>query len=365
MITLVRFDRQRHASGRMSGWPGRAMAAVAVLAFGAALPSAGLAHGPDPVAGSGVWYPNQTVPYTWASGQVPPTWLQGAVNGAANDANATRASRAAVFNLQAGAASRVAYGEPTGCSTSGIACFSRSAPTSFRVWFRAHGYRFDWGTLRWCQGPSGSVDGCFDAENIGLDELGHVLGLGHHVNYVNQSDYADAVVQATSRARPLSGWNVHAFGRCDVARLQLLYGRPAATDPFSSCLSLATVTSISPSSWSAWSGGSVAFTATVRTAASSSYAALSDDAVSNRTVVLERRFPGAISWTTVGTMAPQAGVGAYALTATITGSYEWRARFPRPPGEGISGSTSAAALVSMQGCAVCPNRMGAATGPGR
>ncbi len=365
MTTLARFGRQGRFRSRGSGRAARAVTVVAVLALGAALPSAGLAHGPDPVAGSGIWYPNQAVPYTWASGQVPPTWLQGAVNGAANDANATRASRAAVFNLQAGAASRVAYGEPTGCSTSGIACFSRSAPTSFRVWFRADGYRFDWGTLRWCQGPSGSVDGCFDAENIGLDELGHVLGLGHHVNYANDSDYADAVVQATSRARPRTGWNVHALGRCDVARLQLLYDRQTTAAPFSSCLSLSSVTSIVPSSWSAWSGGSIAFTATVRTAVSSSYGALSGDGVSNRTVVLERRFPGAATWTTVGTMTPQAAAGTYAMTATVTGSYEWRARFPKPTGEGILGSTSAAVFVSLQSCGICPNAMGAATGPGR
>ena len=324
-----------------------------------------LGHSPDPITGSGLWSPDQVVPYTWASGQVPPAWLQTAVNGAANDANASRASSAALFSLQAGAASRVAYGEPTGCSLSGIACFSRSAPTSFRVWFRAHGYYFQWGTLRWCQGPSGYVDGCFDAENIGLDELGHVLGLGHHVNYANDSDYADAVVQAVSRTRPRAGWNAHIFGRCDVARLQLLYDRQTTAAPFSSCLSVSTSTSMSPSAGSALAGTPVTFTATLRTVVSSAAGALSGDPISERTIVLERRFPGATAWTAVATMAPQATAGSYAATATITGAYEWRASFTKPPGDGVLGSASTPVQVAVVICAVCPDAMSAPAGGAR
>jgi hypothetical protein len=96
---------------------------------------------------------------------------------------------------------------------------------------------------------------------------------------------------------------------------------------------------------------------------SSSYGALSGDPVSNRTIVLERRFPGAATWTTVATMTPQSSAGTYAATATITGKYEWRARFPRPSGEGILGSASAAIAVSVQSCRTCPAALGAATGP--
>src|SRR3712207_8349158 len=47
--------------------------------------------------------------------------------------------------------------------------------------------------------------------------------LDHHVNLADESDYRDSVVQTVSRAKPRSGWNAHAYGRCDVAQLQRQY----------------------------------------------------------------------------------------------------------------------------------------------
>jgi hypothetical protein len=339
---------------RQLGLGARALLAASLAA---AVPAATHAHGPDPALGS-PWSPNQNLVWNWAPGQVPPSWLQAAFDRAAADSNNTRGSRAGVFVRQTGAPSTVAYGEPTGCSSAGIACFSRNAPSSFRIWFRAQGYRFDWGTLRWCQGPSGYLDGCFDAENIALDELGHVEGLGHHQNYGDNRDYRDAVVQTVSRSKPRAGWDAHAYGRCDVARLQLLYDRPSTWSPFSTCLSIATVTTLSPSSTSALLGTQVSMTATLRSAASSAYGALSNDLISGRTVVLQRRFPGASSWTTVTTMAPGSGTGTYAATVTITGSYEWRAAFATPAGEGLGASSSTWVAVSGVPCTICPAVIG-------
>jgi hypothetical protein len=188
-------------------------AVIAVVTIAAALPSTTLGHGPDPAISSSAWTPNQALPWTWASTQVPPAWLQAAFERATADSNASRSSRAGIFVRQSGTSNTVAYGEPTGCSPAGIACFSRNVPYSYRIWFRAHGFRFDWGTLRWCQGPSGYVNGCFDVENIALDELGHVEGLGHHLNYGDERDYRDAVVQTASRVKPQSGWDAHVYGR--------------------------------------------------------------------------------------------------------------------------------------------------------
>ena len=81
------------------------------------------------------------------------------------------------------------------------------------MWLREQGHVFDWGTLKWCQTYTNPPNGCYDAENISLDEFGHVDGLGHHVNKDDGSDYLDAVVQTYSRTKPNTGWNVHAFGR--------------------------------------------------------------------------------------------------------------------------------------------------------
>ena len=91
------------------------------------------------------------------------------------------------------------------------------------MWLREQGHVFDWGTLKWCQAYASPPNGCYDAETIALDEFGHVEGLDHHVNYADDSDYVDAVVQTYSRTKPSTGWNMHAFGRCDVATLQLQY----------------------------------------------------------------------------------------------------------------------------------------------
>ena len=69
-------------------------------------------------------------------------------------------------------------------------------------------------------------NGCYDAETIALDEFGHVEVLDHHVNYADDRDYTDAVVQTFSRTKPRDGWNMHVLGVCDIATLQIRYDVP-------------------------------------------------------------------------------------------------------------------------------------------
>ena len=116
------------------------------------------------------------------------------------------------------------------------------------MWFRPHGWPFDWGTLRWCQGMATPANGCYDAENVALDEFGHIEIIGHHVNYADERDFLDSVVQYAARSRPKEGWNEHVFGRCDIARLQLEYELRISAALVSTCLSLATSLSLVPSS---------------------------------------------------------------------------------------------------------------------
>ncbi len=341
------------SSIRRAGAP---LAALAALALSAA-PAA--AHGPDPSVGGVPWGQDQAVTYQWRAGQVPPDWMAGAIDAAAADASMTRAARAATFaRTTGGSASLVAYGEPTGCSAAGIACFDRSgAPSSFRMWFRAHGYAFDWGTLLWCQGLATIANGCFDAENIALDEFGHVEILNHHLNLADGSDYLDAVVQAVSRARPSTGWQVHAFGPCDTARLQLVYDRRTARDLFSTCLDVGTTTSLAASASSIWLGTTVRFSATLRTTSTTSNGALANDPISGRAVVLQRRAVGTQAWTTIGTMAAGAADGTYVLSASPTATYEWRSVFTPVPADGALASSSAAIRVTVSGCSGtgCPS----------
>ena len=152
------------------------------------------------------------------------------------------------MTYDAGGANPIGYGPGATCGVNGLACFTRSAPTGFTMWLREQGHVFDWGTLKWCQAYSSPPNGCYDAETIALDEFGHVEGLNHHGNYANDSDYLDAVVQTYSRTKPSSGWNMHAFGRCDVASLQLQYDMQTWSSKYSTCLDLATNLALSASS---------------------------------------------------------------------------------------------------------------------
>ena len=103
-----------------------------------------------------------------------------------------------------------------------------------------------------------------DAENIALDEFGHVEGLGHHDNYDSDSDYGDAVVQTYSRTKPSTGYNRHVFGRCDVARLQIMYDMLTTSSKYSTCLNLSTVLTITASTTQIIVGGSTTLVATLK-----------------------------------------------------------------------------------------------------
>lgn len=319
------------------------------------------AHGPDPLLGGALWAQDQTVTYQWRSGQAPPSWMATAIDNAAADTNRTRGARAATFTrVASGSASTIAYGEPTGCSSAGLACADRSgAPSSFKMWFRAQNYVFDWGTLRWCEGLATIANGCFDAETIALDEFGHIEDLGHHVNNANNADYLDAVVQALSRSRPDTGWYAHGFAPCDVARLQLEYDRQSTSALFSSCLAIATATTVGASSTGIWVGDPVKFTATLKTTSATANRALKGDPVSARSVVLQRRVVGSTTWTSIGAMTPSTTTeGTYVLTVSPTSTYEWSAVFVPATGDGITTSRSGVVKVTVSGCtgSGCPSR---------
>ncbi len=335
-----------HRIWRASGILAGALA-ISLTAHGAIL-----AHGPDPLLGGTLWGQDQSVAYTWRTGQVPPTWMQAAIDAGASDSNASRAARAAVLMRVAGATSLIAYGEPSSCGAAGIACADRSgAPKSFRMWVRAQGYMFDWGALRWCQAPGSNTNGCYDAESVALHEFGHVQVLGHHEDLADESDWADTVMHTVARAKPKAGYAPRAYGRCDTARLQLEYDRRTTDALFSSCLSIPTTLTLSASPSAIGVGESVSFTASLRTAAGTAQRALSNDPISGRLVVLQRRTSGSMAWVTVLTMTPSpSSDGTYGTTWSPTATYEWQAVFAAPAGDGITGSSSSVITVTVSGC---------------
>lgn len=333
----------------------RLLAGVIVLA--AILPSVApaAAHSPDPLLGGALWAQNQNVRYRWRAGEVPPAAMQTAITAAAAAAGATRQSKAATFTADPAGASWVNYGRNVACGVNGLACFSRAnAPNSFSMSFREQGHVFDWGVLRWCQLTLNQPDGCYDAQNIALDEFGHVDILNHHVNFADQHDYLDAVVQTLSHAKPAVGWSAHAFGRCDVATLQRKYDVPLSTTKYSTCLDLATTLSITTSTTFAGYGGSATFTSKLIVTDLAEYERMGGNAISGRTVTIQRRYPGG-TWTSVATMAGTGTAGTYAYTATgLTATADWRAVFAKPSGEGLRGATSGLVTVGASACSTAP-----------
>ena len=150
-----------------------------------------------------------------------------------------------------------------------------------------------------------------------------------------------------SRTKPNAGWNAHAFGRCDVASLQLQYDMQSWGAKYSTCLSLATTLALAASPTAIASGGTTTLTATLKVADVASYVRLALNPVALRTVTLQRRPAGTTAWTTVGTMANGAPSGTYTMSLSLQARTEFRALFARPPDEGLLAATSPTVVVAV------------------
>jgi hypothetical protein len=328
------------------------LALALAIASGHPLSAPISAHSPDPALGGGTFPQDGELLYDWRTGAVPPAPIRSAVNAAAGDVEETRESRAALFAYSSAGTNPIGYGTGT-CGVNGLACFTRDAPDGFTMWFREHGRVFDWGTLKWCQMYASPPNGCYDAETVALDEFGHVEGLGHHVNYADDRDYTDAVVQTFSRTKPREGYNMHVLGVCDIARLQIRYDTQHASFPYSTCLDIPTVLSLSRSpSWVPY-GGTVTFTAYLEVITDADYGRLSGNPVSRRTIKLQRRPPSGTTWTTIATMPYTTPTGTYAIALRLYGSAEFRAVFSTPTDEGLRGDSSPVVYAAVGTCTGC------------
>jgi hypothetical protein len=341
-------------TARFSGSFGRrlaiaiGLASLAAGSLGSGAPT--LAHSPNPLFGSTTWDPDQIVGYQW--GATPPGWMATAIDLGAEDVGQSRNSHAATFVRVSSAASKISYGAANPCPSYGIACVDRTGvPDQFAgMWFRPQGWPFDWGTLRWCQGLVSPSNGCYDAENVTLDEFGHIEILGHHQNYADERDFLDSVVQYAARSRPKEGWNEHVFGRCDIARLQLEYQLRSSAGLVSTCLSLATNLSIVPSATIVAPGQAVRITGNFKIAVASAARALSGDPLSGRTIALQRRAVGATTWATIGTLSPNSTAGSYGITIAPSLTYDYRLRFAATSAEGLLASVSGIVRIAVTAC---------------
>jgi len=303
---------------------------------------------------STLWNSNQVVTFKWKDGSVPPAWLRPAIESAVAGSTATRGSRAAMFERRDSAPSWIGYTQDV-CTETAIGCAWRNPPDSFTVRIRPQGHVFDWGTLRWCQFYETAPNGCIDAEMVTLHELGHVQGLNHVADPADLDHFTDSIMHPVSRTKPNTGWNAHAFGRCDVGALQTLYRPLETATPISTCLDLATSTSLRASSTTIAYKAGVTLTADVAIASDVAYKRLRGWGLSGRTVSLQRRAPGTTSWTTVAPMPAGSVDGSYSVVIYPTATYDWRAVFSAAGAEGLTGSASAVVRVTVGACTSgCP-----------
>lgn len=330
----------------------RAHVATAVL-VALTMPLASvLAHGPDPLLAGDLYAQNKVLEFEWQNA-AQPAWFQGAVLAGAADSNGSKLSKAPAFTFKDGSTSFVQYGGNVVCGVNGLACMRRDTPNGFRMYFRAQGHAFDWGVMRWCEFYEDRPDGCYDTRNVALDEFGHVHILGHHVNYADERDFLDSVVQEFSRVHPEPGYDEHVFGRCDVATLQREYGLAFASTKISTCLDLETSLGLTSSVSSGRYNQPVTLTATLRIVDLPEYERLGGQALSSRIVAIDRRVPGG-TWSRVATMTASTPVGTYVFPTTIRYTAEYRAVFVKPAGEGLRAKTSATVTVRLSCTSGCP-----------
>ena len=331
------------------------VAVTSVAALVGGLPAGSLAHGPDPTLGGTLFNQDQVLSFAWRSGSVPVASIATAIKAAAADVTATKGSRAATFAYKVGGSNLIGYGAGATCGVNGLACFTRTAPTSFTMWLREQGHVFDWGTLKWCQTYTVAPNGCYDAETVALDEFGHIEILDHHVNLGDASDYTDAVVQTFSRTKPSVGWNMHVLGRCDVATLQRKYDMVSWAAKYSTCGTLPTTLAVAAPAAVAY-GTKAVITATLKVTDLDAYGRLGGNPVSARSVALQTRAPGTTTWFAAGTMAPGTSSGTYTKTLTPTADLQVRAVFKTPSDEGLTGSTSTTLTIDVGACrTICPS----------
>jgi hypothetical protein len=179
------------------------------------------------------------------------------------------------------------------------------------------------------------------------------------VNYADERDYTDAVVQTFSRTRPKAGWDMHTYGVCDTATLQIRYDLPTLSSPYSRCLDLVTTVSLAVNDNAVSYGGLVTFTSVLKVATDTDYGRLSANPIGGRTIRLQRRAIGSSTWTNFATLTAASPTGTYRVALRLYASADFRAVFSTPTNEGLRGDTSSTVRVSVAPCTGgCPEPIG-------
>ena len=310
------------------------------IAVGHPIAASTRAHSPDPSLGRGTFPQDGTLEYDWRTGAVPPAPIRVAVNAAAADIEATRASRAALFAYDAG----------------------RDEPDRLRD---RHLWRERAGVLH--AGRPRRVHDVVPRARPGL-RLGHAQVVpdvherrrtaattprrSRSMSSVTSRDSATTSTSPMIATTPMPSCR-RSRGRSHVRattctswvsatsrRLQVRYDTEHASFPYSTCLDLPTKLSLSGNDTTLPYGGTETFTAFLEIVTDADYGRLSGNPVSRRTIKLQRRPPG-------GTPGPRSRRcrtprrrAPTSRALRLYGSAEFRAVFSTPTDEGLRATSA-------------------------
>jgi hypothetical protein len=362
---------------------GRLLAALAIslLAAGPALASLGDTYNATP---GSKHFSASSITYGWDPENPPPSWLKTQITAQITYMNDPAHMAARIPDMSGPVSSptvRFKYGGTTPCLE--FACAygpgnNADNPNGWTIYILKDASDGGASWRKFCQynntAPADYRSGCYDARNVVLHELGHVLAMGHwaddsSTNMDNLGPGASiTVMQIESRSnrestndkdsygRNNAGWDAHDYGACDMARLQAEYGLNDSWRKVSSCLTRQTTTlTLAKSSSSVGYRGNVTFTATLEVKVDGSGgndAQLEGANLSGRVLVLER---SSNNFSTISaTYAMTAGSnGTYTVSLNLTSTSQWRAYFATPT-EGLSGSRSSSSTVTVSPCTIAP-----------
>jgi hypothetical protein len=278
----------------------RLLAIVAGLLVLAVAPVQAVAHNPDPIFGGGLYAQNKVLQYRWTASGTPPLDMKLAIHAARDDSNDSRRSKAPSFDYDTGAGNVIYYGVDVPCGTNGLACFRRDTPDWFGDVVPAERLPVRVGHPPVVRAAPAPRDGCYDAENIALDELGpcprprppRELRRRQRLPRTRSSRPTRARSRGPATTRtPTAGATVAA------APAGAMTSR-ATRRRYSTCLEVPTEATLGVGDASVPSGSMVTFTATLTSAGEGR---LSNNPMNGRTVVLQRRTSS--GWSDLSTMS--------------------------------------------------------------
>lgn len=204
------------------------LAALAVLAM--ATPAA--ADNPTP-QGNRLWSNGATSTYKWDASV--PAWLRPVMTNVLETTwadPATNNSNGPRFSYSTTGSGTIQYlASNSVCGSGGwLGCADARYVPAWKIWLTSNPQSVGYGK-NWCD--LSLVSGCPDAGRVAIHEVGHVGGF---------LDHNPTTVWAETRMRSpsfpfynTSTWNTRTLGRCDEARLQLMYDVKSQGGPYADC----------------------------------------------------------------------------------------------------------------------------------